>query len=306
MSSNKEKGTSSSSTESDLEFDTKVHKTYYFRKSATQQLDTEFFNTDSENANPKKTPPDSDELLNYCKQIFQSQDTEATLNLSSSSDQGNVTVDSEYECQSQLSVDMPGPSNKPMETRFECTQDIGNESQYISQYISQDISQDIHLPGPSSKPLTKQTSCELTQNEDDGDDDFDSETTANSSSDTVIVSDTQNETERLSQYVVGEPTQYQSQDIFPPTLSQPSQNLERSDRRKSHVNYLHSSDASSSSTDQDFVPVESESPALITRQNAMYIHKQVVPAKRNIESTDSEDEFLPPPKKIAYCTDQIL
>ena len=371
MSSNKEKGTSSSSTESDLEFDTKVHKTYYFRKSATQQLDTEFFNTDSENANPKKTPPepnystvvnlssssdevnvtvdteyecqsqlsvdmpgpsnktmetrfrksatqeldteffntdsenanpkktppDSDELLNYCKQIFQSQDTEATLNLSSSSDQGNVTVDSEYECQSQLSVDMPGPSNKPMETRFECTQDIGNESQYISQYISQDISQDIHLPGPSSKPLTKQTSCELTQNEDDGDDDFDSETTANSSSDTVIVSDTQNETERLSQYVVGEPTQYQSQDIFPPTLSQPSQNLERSDRRKSHVNYLHSSDASSSSTDQDFVPVESESPALITRQNAMYIHKQVVPAKRNIESTDSEDEFLPPPKK---------
>ena len=170
---------------------------------------------------------------------------------------------------------MPGPSNKPIETRFECTQDIG----------------------PSSKPLTKQTSCELTQNEDDGDDDFDSETTANSSSDTVIVSDTQNETERLSQYVVGEPTQYQSQDIFPPTLSQPSQNLERSDRRKSHVNYLHSSDASSSSTDQDFVPVESESPALITRQNAMYIHKQVVPAKRNIESTDSEDEFLPPPKK---------
>merc|ERR1712082_92859 len=146
-------------------------------------------------------------------------------------------------------------------------------------------------PPPSCKPLAKPTSCELNQNEDDGDDEFDSETTANSSSDTVIVSDTQNETERFSQYVDGEPTQSQSQELFPQTLSQPSQNLERPDHRKSHVNYLHSSDVSSSSTDQDFVPVVSDTPTLIRRQNAMYIHKQVVPATRNIESTDSEDEF---------------
>ena len=277
------------------------------RKSATQELNTEFFNTDSENANPKKTPPE----LNYSTEV----------NLSSCSDQVNVTVDSEYECQSQeksATQDSDGllndcrqiyptqdtgnvtsDSENECQSQSECTQDIGNESeyifkpshktnpdyplsQYISQYRSQDISQDIHLPGPS------------TQKEDDGDD---SETTANSSSDTVIVSDTQNETERLSQYVLGEPTQYQSQDIFPQTLSQPSQNLERSDRRKSHVNYLHSSDESSSSSDQDFAPVESESPALITRQKAMYIPKPVVPEKRNIECTESEDEFPPPKKK---------
>merc|ERR1712082_471683 len=236
-----------------------------FRKSATQELDTECFNTDSENANQS-----------YC------------------SDQGNVTVDSESECQSQIAVDMPGPSNTPMETSLECTQDIGNESQYISQYKSQDISQNIHLPPPSCKPLAKPTSCELTQHEDDGDDECDSETTANSSSDTVIVSDTQNVTERFSQYVDGEPTQCQSQEMFPQTLSQESQNLERHDRRKSHVNYLLFSDVSSSSTDQEFVPVESETPPLIRRQNAMCIHKEVVPPTINVESTDSEDEFPPP------------
>ena len=316
MSSNKEKETSSSSTESDLDFDISGYKMKKsecimhlssssdevnvtvnsqsqlsvdmpgpsnkrmesrFRKSATQELDTEYFNTDSENAN-----------------------------LSSSSDQGNVTVDSESECQSQISVDMPGPSNTPMETSLECTQDIGNESQYIFIPLH---NKNIHLPPPSCKPLAKPTSCELNQHEDDGDDEFDSETTANSSSDTVIVSDTQNETERFSQYVDGEPTQSQSQEIFPQTLSQASQNLERHDRRKSHVNYLHSSDVSSSSTDQDFVPVESETPTLIRRQNAMYIHKEVVPPTINVESTDSEDEFLPPSqkeKKIAYCTDQIM
>ena len=189
---------------------------------------------------------------------------------------------------------MPGPSNTPMETSFECTQDIGNESQYIFVPLH---NKNIHLPPPSCKPLAKPTSCELTQHEDDGDDEFDSETTANSSSDTVIVSDTQNETERFSQYVDGEPTQSQSQELFPQTLSQPSQNLERPDRRKSHVNYLQSSDVSSSSTDQDFVPVESETPPLIRRQNAMCIHKEVVPPTINVESTDSEDEFLPPPKK---------
>ena len=307
MSSNKEKETSSSSTESDLDFDLswlakkksevimnlssssdEVNVTVNsqsqlsvdmpgpsnkrmesrFRKSATQELDTEYFNTDSENANQS-----------YC------------------SDQGNVTVDSESECQSQIAVDMPGPSNTPMETSLECTQDIGNESQYISQYKSQDISQNIHLPPPSCKPLAKPTSCELTQHEDDGDDECDSETTANSSSDTVIVSDTQNVTERFSQYVDGEPTQSQSQEMFPQTLSQESQNLERHDRRKSHVNYLLFSDVSSSSTDQEFVPVESETPPLIRRQNAMCIHKEVVPPTINVESTDSEDEFLPPQKE---------
>ena len=51
------------------------NKTMETRFSATQELDTEFFNTDSENANPNKTPPDSDEQLNDCIQIFKSQDT---------------------------------------------------------------------------------------------------------------------------------------------------------------------------------------------------------------------------------------
>ena len=300
MSSNKEQSSSSSSTESGLDFDPTVHKRYLSKKSATQNLDTEniseSISTDSENENPKKTPPE----LNYRQQIFQSQ---GTVNLSSSSDEGNVPVDTECECQSQLSVEMPGPSNKPMETRFECTQDTENESQYI---FIPSHNKKLDLPGPSCKPLAKPTSCEVTQHEDDGDDEFESETTHNSSSDTVIASDTQNETERLSQYVVGEPTQYQSQDLFPQTLSQPSPNLERSDRRKSDVNYLHSSDASSSSIDQDFVPFESEIPELITRQNAMYIQKSLMTAKRNIESTDSSEEFPPTPKKIAYCTDKIL
>ena len=248
MSSNKEQSSSSSSTESGLDFDPIVHKRYFSKKSATQNLDTEniseSISTDSENENPKKTPPE----LNYRQQ--------GTVNLSSSSDEGNVPVDTECECQSQLSVDMPGPSNKPMETRFECTQDTENESDYI---FIPSHNKKLDLPVPSCKPLAKPTSCEVTV-----DDEFDSETTYNSSSDTVIASDTQNETESISQYVVGEPTQYQSQDLFPQTLSQPSPNLERSDRRKSDVNYLHSSDASSSSIDRDFVPLESESPALIT------------------------------------------
>ena len=71
-----------------------------FRKSVTQELDTEYFNTDSENASQ-----------------------------SYSSDQGNVTVDSESECQSQIAVDMPGPSNKRMESRFRksATQELDTE-----------------------------------------------------------------------------------------------------------------------------------------------------------------------------------
>ena len=291
MSSNKEQSSSSSSTESGLDFDPIVHKRYFSKKSATQNLDTEniseSISTDSENENPKKTPPE----LNYRQQ--------GTVNLSSSSDEGNVPVDTESECQSQLSINMPGPSNKAMETRFECTQDTENESEYI---FIPSHNKKLDLPVPSCKPLAKPTSCEVTV-----DDEFDSETTYNSSSDTVIASDTQNETERLSQYVVGEPTQYQSQELFAQTLSQSSPNLERSDRRKSDVNYLHSSDGSSGSIDEDFVPFEAEIPAPITRQNAMYIQKSLMTAKRNIESTDSSEEFLPPPKKkIAYCTDKIL
>ena len=55
--------------------------------------------------------------------------SEVIMNLSSSSDEVNVTVNSEYECVSQLSVDMPGPSNKTMETRFRksATQELDTE-----------------------------------------------------------------------------------------------------------------------------------------------------------------------------------
>ena len=53
---------------------------------------------------------------------------------------------------------MPGPSNKAMETRFECTQDTENESDYI---FIPSHNKKLDLPGPSCKPLAKPTSCDV-------------------------------------------------------------------------------------------------------------------------------------------------
>ena len=123
--------------------------------------------------------------------------------------------------------------------------------------------------------------------------------TSDSTSNTDLVSTTEsdssdntNNTESLTQYVRGVETQDDSQEMYPSTMSQSSEGLQRSDRRTGQ-RYEIASDSSSSSLDQTFDPAAWEIPPL-RRQNA------IIPStsrKRNLQSTNEENEYIPPKKK---------
>merc|ERR1711872_1161334 len=123
--------------------------------------------------------------------------------------------------------------------------------------------------------------------------------TSDSTSNTDRVSATESDstdctinTESLTQYVRGVETQNDSQEMYPSTMSQSSEGLQRSDRRTGQ-RYEIASDSSSSSLDQTFDPAALEIPPL-RRQNA------IIPStssKCDLQSTDEENESIPPKKK---------
>ena len=127
--------------------------------------------------------------------------------------------------------------------------------------------------------------------------------TSDSTTNTDLVSSAESEssdntknTQSLTQYVRGPETQDDSQEMYPATLSQSSEGLKRSDRR-TEQRYEIASEGCSSSLDPTFDPAALEIPPL-TRQNA------IIPStsrKRDLQSTDEENENIPPKKKEKLC-----
>merc|ERR1711872_1025257 len=106
-------------------------------------------------------------------------------------------------------------------------------------------------------------------------------------------SDNTQNTQTLSQYVRGPDTQDNSQEMYPDALSQSSEPLIRSDRRREQ-RYEFASEACSDPLDPTYVPPACEIPPPITRQDAITPSNS---SKHDLESTEVDSDENKPPKK---------
>merc|ERR1711872_613420 len=123
--------------------------------------------------------------------------------------------------------------------------------------------------------------------------------TSDSTTNTDLVSTTESEssdntknTQSLTQYVRGVETQDDNQEMYPATLSQSSEGLKRSDRRPEQRYEIANEDCSSS-LDPTYDPAALEIPPL-TRQDAITLSTS---RKRDLESTDEENEYMKQKKR---------
>ena len=268
---------SGSSTES---IDYSVRSNYEFRSMATQShedSETFFISTDFSSSGNSEITNSNDPLVdtlggNVSPLMFQSQST----NLDSQAQDPNI-----------------------------CRQIFPTES--FTQNYSDTSSQTIHVPNTTDASTSgilnpePSTSGIIHQFSSDG-----TETTKSEHSDSISntesLSTTVSEspgctinTESLSQYTRGVETQDESQEMYPSTMSQSSEGLQRSDRRTVQ-RYDIASNSSSSSMDLMYDP-SVETPPL-RRQYAICIPS--TSRKRDLESTDeeNEDNIFIPHKKI--------
>ena len=273
----KEGESSGSSTDS---IELAVLASHESRSMATQpegDFETFFISTDFSSSGNSEITNRTDSLLdplggNVSPLMFQSQSTESS-NLASQAEDPNI-----------------------------CRQIFPTES--LTQNYSDTSSLTIHAPNTtqvSSSGILNPEPCTsgiIHQIASDGTETIKSET-SDSTSNTDRVSATESDstdctinTESLTQYVRGVETQDDSQEMYPSTMSQSSEGLQRSDRRTGQ-RYEIASDSSSSSLDQTFDPAALEIPPL-RRQNA------IIPStsrKRDLQSTDEEKKYIPPKKK---------
>merc|ERR1712240_1621 len=106
-------------------------------------------------------------------------------------------------------------------------------------------------------------------------------------------SDNTQNTQTFSQYVRGPDTQDNSPEMYPDTLSQSSEPLIRSDRRREQI-YEFASEACSDPLDSTYVPPACEIPPPITRQDAITPSNS---SKHDLESTEQDNDESKPPKK---------
>merc|ERR1711989_90236 len=137
---------------------------------------------------------------------------------------------------------------------------------------------------------------ESTENADETTENVDESTEiADMSSDTVILetSDYTENTQTLLQYVRGSDTQDISQEMYPDTLSQSSEPLPRSARRRVQI-YEFASEPSSDPLDSTYVPPACEIPPPLTRQYAI---TPSTSSKHDLDSTEVDSDENEPPKK---------
>merc|ERR1711951_264537 len=106
-------------------------------------------------------------------------------------------------------------------------------------------------------------------------------------------SDNTQNTQTLSQYVRGPDTQDNSPEMYPDNLSQSSEPLIRSDRRREQI-YEFASGPSSDPLDSTYVPPACEIPQPITRQ---YVITPSTSSKHYLDSTEVDSDENKPPKK---------
>merc|ERR1711914_53740 len=137
---------------------------------------------------------------------------------------------------------------------------------------------------------------ESTENADETTENVDESTEiADTSSDTVIweTSDYTENTQTLSQYVRGSDTQDNSQEMYPDTLSQSSEPLPRSARRREQI-YEFTSEPSSDPLDSSYVPPACEFPPPLRREDAI---TPSTSSKYDLDSTEVDSDENEPPKK---------
>merc|ERR1711872_1194997 len=122
--------------------------------------------------------------------------------------------------------------------------------------------------------------------------DFNTNTDLVSSAESEPSDNTQN-TQTLSQYVRGPDTQDNSQEMYPDTLSQSSEPLTRSARRREQI-YEFASEPSSDPLDSTYVPPACEIPPPLTRQYAI---TPSTSSKHDLDSTEVDSDENKPPKK---------
>ena len=137
---------------------------------------------------------------------------------------------------------------------------------------------------------------ESSENTDEGTEIVDESTeNADVSIDTVIfeASDYTENTQTLSQYVTGSDTQDITQEMYPPTLSQSTEPLPRSARRRVQV-YEFDSEPASDPLDSSYVPPACEFPPPLRREDAI---TPSTSSKHDLDSTEVESDENEPPKK---------
>merc|ERR1711954_513108 len=163
---------------------------------------------------------------------------------------------------SNLDTQSQEPSENSETTQSEdpdkCRQIFATETQFV-------------LVCPEDADESNENVDESTENTDETTENVDESTeNADVSSDTVIfeTSDYTENTQTLSQYVRGSDTQYISQEMYPDTLSQSSEPLPRSARRRVQI-YEFASEPSSDPLDSTYVPPACEIPPPLRRQYAI-------------------------------------
>ena len=285
-SNNEESSVSTESSGSTESIDFSVRSTYEFRASATQthvDSDTLFTSTDFASSGNSEITNSNDPMVdplggNVSPLMFQSQYS----NTDSQTQGLNM-------CRQIFSTESLNESFTPE----------ASTSAIINTIPSSDTSSEIINPPNTPEPSTSATintntsdSGETTASppeSDSSDYPLNTETLSATESETSV---SPIKTQRMSQYVKGDDTQYESQEMYPSTMSQSSEGLQRSDRRTTVQIYDNLSNSSSSSNDPDYNPAV-EIPQL-TRQNAIYIPS--CSRKRNLELTDDENEDIQPKK----------
>merc|ERR1711872_324721 len=186
----------------------------------------------------ENSEPTTQSHVSYCCHtgrplIFESQDSESS----------NLDTQSQEPSENSETTQSEDPDK--------CRQIFATETQFV-------------LVCPEDADESTENTDETTENVDE------STENADVSSDTVIfeTSDYTENTETLSQYVRGSDTQDISQEMYPATLSQSSEPLPRSARRRVQV-YEFDSEPASDPLDSSYVPPACEFPPPLRREDAI-------------------------------------
>merc|ERR1712240_47856 len=301
----KEGESSSGSSKASIEFS--VRGSHESRSMSTQtegNFETVFISSDSEpsgnSETTSRTETTKDPLCgNVSPLMFESQYTESS-NVGTQSEE--PSENSEPTTQDPFCVNVARPLI--FESQYTESSNVGTQSEDPNKCrqifaIESDTQCNFVWVCPENADETNEDADESNENADDSNDtviyetsDFNTNTGLLSYAESEPSDNTQN-TQTLSQYVKGPDTQDNSLEMYPDTLSQSSEPLIRSDRRREQI-YEFASEACSDPLDSTYVRPACEIPLPITRQDAI---TPSTSSKHDLDSTEVDSDENKPPKK---------
>merc|ERR1711954_400500 len=237
---------------------------------------------------------------NKCRQIFATEsDTQCNFVVvcPEDADESNEDADESNEIADE-SNEIADESNENADESTENAILYGSTVNTIL-YENADESNEIADESTENADESNENADESTENADESTDtviyetsDFNTNTDLVSSAESEPSDNTQN-TQTFSQYVRGPDTQDNSPEMYPDTLSQSSEPLRRSDRRREQI-YEFASEPCSDALDPTYVPPACEIPPPITRQDAI---TPSTSSKHDLDSTEVDSDENKPPKK---------